>query len=420
MTERRSYGTGGLYERADSTGRVAWYGKWRHDGAQVKRRIGPKRTEGERDGLTRVQAEAELRRLRAEVRPLRTPGDALTITELAERYRTHLERQGRKRATIVALDSIVRVWLVPFFGDRDLRRVRVEDVSQLVSMMETGQRPGPRVVGDRRYGRPVGVKSVRNYIGTLSALLGFAERKGWITANVAHRIDLPGQVATEEIRFLDPLEVQTLADAATAGPYQAIDRALYLTAAMTGLRQGELCALRWQDVDWPASRIRVRQNYVLGEFGTPKSKRSTRSVPMADQVGAELDRLHAAAGNPADGALVFADPLTGGPLDKAAILRRYRKALKAALLPERHRFHDLRHTFGTAMAAAGVPMRTLQEWMGHRDQQTTMRYADYAPSAQEAAYVAAAFGQAAQGTVRGTNLSESSMTQEQPGAVFTG
>ncbi len=60
---------------------------------------------------------------------------------------------------------------------------------------------------------------------------------------------------------------------------------------MTGLRQGELIALRWRDVDWRAARIRVRQNYVLGEFGTPKSKRSTRSVPMADAVAGELDRL---------------------------------------------------------------------------------------------------------------------------------
>jgi len=88
---------------------------------------------------------------------------------------------------------------------------------------------------------------------------------------------------------------------------------------------------------------------------------------------------------------VFADPQTGGPLDKAAILRRYRQALKAAMLVEIHRFHDLRHTFGTRMAAAGVPMRTLQEWMGHRDIETTQRRADYAPSLHEAAMVAAAF-----------------------------
>jgi integrase len=88
---------------------------------------------------------------------------------------------------------------------------------------------------------------------------------------------------------------------------------------------------------------------------------------------------------------VFPDPRNGDPLDKAAVLRRMRKALKAAGPDEAHRFHDLRHTFGTAMAAAGVPMRTLQEWMGHRDIETTQRYADYAPRTRDAELVAAAF-----------------------------
>src|SRR5207245_757478 len=83
-------------------------------------------------------------------------------------------------------------------------------------------------------------------------------------------------------------------------------------------------------------------------------------------------------------------------LDKAAILRRYRRALKAARLDESHRFHDLRHTFGTRMAAAGGSTRTLQEWVGHRDIGPTQRYADYPPSPHEAAGVEAAFGGAAE------------------------
>jgi integrase len=82
---------------------------------------------------------------------------------------------------------------------------------------------------------------------------------------------------------------------------------------------------------------------------------------------------------------VFADPAGGGPLDKGATLYRYRKVLKAAALEPAHNLHGLRHTFGTRMAAAGVPMRTLQEWMGHRDIKTTQRYADYAPSPHESA-----------------------------------
>jgi len=70
-----------------------------------------------------------------------------------------------------------------------------------------------------------------------------------------------------------------------------VERVMYLTAAMTGMRQGELFALRWRDVDWSAGRIRVRRNYVRGEFGAPKSKRSARSVPLASRVAGELELL---------------------------------------------------------------------------------------------------------------------------------
>ena len=75
------------------------------------------------------------------------------------------------------------------------------------------------------------------------------------------------------------------------------------------------------------------------------------------------------------------------------VLLYYRPALRAARLDETHRFHDLRHTFGTQMAAAGVAIRTLQEWMGHRDIQATMRYAAYTPSTHEAELIAAVFDQ---------------------------
>jgi integrase len=129
-------------------------------------------------------------------------------------------------------------------------------------------------------------------------------------------------------------------------------------------------------LDWTAQRIRVRRSYVRGEYGTPKSRRSSRSVPLADEPARELELLSRSSRFQADDDLVFAEPDSGLPLRDRAVARRYRRALKAAGLDATHRFHDLRHTFGTAMAAAGVPMRTLQEWMGHRDIATTQRYAD--------------------------------------------
>jgi integrase len=91
-----------------------------------------------------------------------------------------------------------------------------------------------------------------------------------------------------------------------------------------------------------------------------------------------------------DDNLVFAHPQTGGVLDHSKLERRYKKAVKAAKIRD-VRFNDLRHTFGTRMAAAGVPLRTLQEWLGHRDFKTTLIYADYAPVAHEAEMAERAF-----------------------------
>jgi integrase len=112
---------------------------------------------------------------------------------------------------------------------------------------------------------------------------------------------------------------------------------------------------------------------------------------LSRRVAGELDRwrLETRWGSPDD--LVFAEPASGEVLRRGALMRRYRRALKAAGVETGHRFHDLRHTFGTAMAAAGVPMRTLQEWMGHRDLATTQRYADYAPNEREVEMVDRAF-----------------------------
>src|SRR5215213_280334 len=120
MAERRSYGTGSLTVRADSAGRESWYGKWHSNGRRVKRRIGPKRAEGSRDGLTRSQAEAELRRLMTEVQVTPTVGLSITVAAAGERYQQHLKRAGRKRSTIAAVESALRVQLVTFFTDKAL------------------------------------------------------------------------------------------------------------------------------------------------------------------------------------------------------------------------------------------------------------------------------------------------------------
>jgi hypothetical protein len=138
---RRSVGTGSLSVRLDGNGRETYYGSWYANGRRVKRRIGLKRMRGERVGLTRAQAEAELRRLIAETQVRAQVGERLTVQEVGDRYIAHAERRGRKRSTCKSIESVLRVHLVPFFGERTLDAIEPEDVIDLVALLERKRRP---------------------------------------------------------------------------------------------------------------------------------------------------------------------------------------------------------------------------------------------------------------------------------------
>ena len=121
-----------------------------------------------------------------------------------------------------------------------------------------------------------------------TAYSGIAVRRGWTTANPVAATERPRVVHTDpDIRFLNREELEALLRAVprddVLGP---TEYALYTVAAMTGLRQGELVALRWRDIDWTAGVVRVRRTYSRGEWGTPKSRRSSRAVPLADRAAA--------------------------------------------------------------------------------------------------------------------------------------
>jgi integrase len=172
-------------------------------------------------------------------------------------------------------------------------------------------------------------------------------------------------------------------------------------------------------VDWTAQRLRVRQSYSRGNLGTPKSDTSSRGVPLADVLAGELDRLHQASLWKADSDLVFAHPHTGKAMERSRLLKRFKAALKRAGVRE-VAFHDLRHTFGTKMASTGVPMRTLQAWMGHEDYKTTQIYADYAPAANEADLIGQAMKGIGPSPVPSPVLSETGENSEHLSPANTG
>ena len=369
---KRPNGAGELHIKHGS-----YYGRWvTPAGGKTNRKIGPVRTPGTNQGLTRTQAEKRLRELMGTIQTTTDP--TRTVQTAGRALLERLEARGSAKSHIESVESHLRVHLVPFFGDKPLDRIDEDDVTRFAARL-------------RRSGRAP--KTVRNVASTLHSVFELARRRRWVASNPCTLADLPAPTQTKDIRYLRHDELAAVLDYGVPDDDWAfLERPLYLMAAMTGLRQGELLALRWHDLDVAAVKVRVRRAFVRGEYKEPKSVRGSRGVPMAAELERALSALRAESNFAAEDDLVFAHPFTGGPLGRSVVRRRFQRACRRAGVRV-VRFHDLRHTFGTRVAASGeVSLRTLQEWMGHRDAKTTLIYADYQPSEREAEIVSRAFG----------------------------
>jgi integrase len=171
-----------------------------------------------------------------------------------------------------------------------------------------------------------------------------------------------------EFDFLDFEEGKRLLKAAAPEPEW---RAMILTATRTGMRMGELLAVRWQDVDLVAGRITVRQNAVDGTIGTPKSGKP-REIALSEEARLTL-KVHRHLKGP----LVFCDE-GGRMLTKGELRHPLLRACKRAGLREIG-CHVLRHTFASHLVMRGAPIVAVQDLMGHSTIQMTMRYAHLAP-----------------------------------------
>ena len=374
VTARRNYGTGTLRVVGRS-----WVASWyAADGRRVCRKVGPARTPGEKDGLTKAQAEQAFRKMRETESARRSIGTVrVTMEEAGADLRRRLEIKNRKKSHRMTVEADLRNHITPFFGTRELHTITPDDIERYIVIK---QRDG------------LAIKTVRNHVNTMHSVFDIGVRRGWCPSNPVKLADRPVLKKTEtRLRFLDqPALDQLLGTTYSDDAFGRIEPTLYRTAAMTGLRQGELLGLRWRDVDFTARKVRVVSPYVRGEFADPKSVGSGRSVPMATKVADALRELHAVTPFPRDKDLVFAHPETGNPLDRSKLTRRFAQAIARADV-NRVTFHELRHTFGTRMAAAGVPMRTIQEWMGHADMKTTQVYSHYSPTKHETETIDSAF-----------------------------
>ena len=204
----------------------------------------------------------------------------------------------------------------------------------------------------------------------LHAMLKRAKKKKWVAVNAAEDAD---RIALKPSGDFNVLSVED-AEALFRASLFDTEAAIYRTAIGAGLRMGELRALRWRDVDFARRLIHVRWAYSRHRLERPKSS-SVRSVPMADQVAAALDRLSRRERFVGTDDYVFCTPL-GAPADDIKTRRAFYAALERAGLGHLRTkadpivFHDLRHTFGTLTVQA-APLTDVQAWMGHAHVQTT-------------------------------------------------
>jgi len=364
----------------------AWYAKYRlPDGRQVQKKLGPAWTDRGRPPagyFTKRLAEAWLRSTLEDARRGTLPGMArsrATFADAAAEWLRFIEEdRARKPSTLSDYRSALNAHLLPAFGERPIESITAEDIEH--------------------WRRGLGGLSNRSKNKLLIQLHGIFRRAQTVyglAANPLARVEKHPLRSSGDIQVFSPEEVWALVRAATS----ETDAALLLTAAFTGLRMGELLALRWRDVDFTGATIRVRSSYAAGQLTTPKSGK-VRAVPMAPDVASALAQLGQRKDFVGDDDLVFASE-TGSYLDGSALRRRYKTALAAAGLRSL-RFHDLRHTFGTRMIAK-ADIRRVQEWMGHADIQTTMKYLHYAPRAEDARLVAEAFAAEPDAALAGTS-----------------
>jgi integrase len=325
---------------------------------------------------TREAAELYLADTQAKIarREFRVPEKVSFETAALEWLRHGEHERHLKPSTVRDYTSALNSHLIPAFGKRRLEEVTTQAIEQWRGF-EMAEGRLPRRTADKLVAILHGIfERARKAYGFASNPVDDVER---FPAEYSGRFD-----------FYSPEEVWSLVRAAADNQ----DGAIFLTAAFTGLRRGEVLALRVRDCDFRRQVIRVEHSLDGRELGTPKSGK-TRSVPMHPDVAGALARLVERERFTGQDDFVFVGP-DGAPLDGSAVRRRYVAAVKRAKLRPL-RFHDLRHTFGTIAANAVLSGRELQEWMGHADLKTTARYLHYRARGDEAGRLADAFKTAA-------------------------
>jgi integrase len=244
----------------------------------------------------------------------------------------------------------LNVHLIPRFGEA---RIDAIDAAAIASWRDQGVSAG-------RLSR----RNANKLLAVMQQIFVHGQRRHGLIENPAALVPrLTLYYDSARYRCFAPQQVRRLAAAAASEQ----DTALYITAAFTGLRRGELLALRWCAVDFEHQAIKPAD----GDDRDGSRPSRARVVPMVDEVAGVLGRRAGRSRYVGADDLVFPNR-NGETIPGSAVTSRCSRAAKCAGLPSL-RFDDLRHTFGS-VAVKYAPITQVQEWMGHADINTTLRY----------------------------------------------
>jgi integrase len=369
MARRRGRGEGSIYRR-NSDG--LWIGAVTLEDSGKKRYV---------SGETRQEVQRKLGALQREIEQGIAPGDGRQT--LAHYLANWLEtiKPTIGDGAWLRHEEFGRIHIIPRIGRVKLAKVTPQMVQGLYAALlsEAG----------------LSSTTVNHLHGSLHKALDAAVRLRLIGSNPTDFVDVP-RMAPQEIHPLTSEQARTLLEAASWERYGERLEALFVMALATGMRQGELLALHWRDVDLARRSLSVRWNlrYRTGvfTFKEPKTKRSRRRIALAPQT---VDRLRAHRARQVqerllagevweDNDLVFASAI-GTPLSPNGMPRSaFMRVMGRAGLPASVRFHDLRHTCATLALSSNVNPKVVSEMLGHSTVAVTLDiYSHVMPDMQE-------------------------------------
>lgn len=374
MAKKRSRGNGDgdIWPRKNKEGKITSY-RGAYFGPDGKRRyVSGKNKEETRNKLRKARSDAD--------QGVVFDAQNLRLSEYLDRWLKDSVKDTVRISTYQRYEQVIRLHLVPGLGRVKLKALTPAHVQRFYrDRLDSGLSPS----------------TVRKFHNVLHRALRQAVRWDLIPRNVTEATEPPKETS-EEIHPLSEEEARRLLEAARGDRLEA----LYVLALTTGMREGELLGLKWEDVDLTNGVLRVRRTLTRDHgrfyFGEPKSEKGRRQIDLPEGASkalkAHLDRqmaeMERIGDRYEDRGLIFTTA-TGAPINPSNLRQRSLADLLKKAGIRKVRFHDLRHTFATLMLSRNIHPKVVQEMLGHANIAITLdRYSHFLPSMGRDAAVA--------------------------------